>query len=292
MPTKFLTQQQPASIKSINMNYLNYQFTVEPPEPGSEILMAMIADYGFESFNIQPNGFDAFITEENAKEINLSDLVFDDFKFSVSIQTIEQTNWNSEWEKNFEPVIIDDLLAIRANFHSPITAVKLNIEITPKMSFGTGHHQTTRLVAKQLFQLNLNEQRILDMGCGTGILAILAEKLGAKEVLGIDIDAWSVENSSENVAINKCIKTIIKKGDVEDLNSEKPFDLIIANINKNILKKHLPTYAEKMKTGSHLVLSGFFLTDVDELTEIANKLHLIKVSVETENEWAMLVLKK
>lgn len=274
------------------MNYLNYQFTVEPPEPGSEILMAMIADYGFESFNIQPNGFDAFITEENAKEINLSDLVFDDFKFSVSIQTIEQTNWNSEWEKNFEPVIIDDLLAIRANFHSPITAVKLNIEITPKMSFGTGHHQTTRLVAKQLFQLNLNEQRILDMGCGTGILAILAEKLGAKEVLGIDIDAWSVENSSENVAINKCIKTIIKKGDVEDLNSEKPFDLIIANINKNILKKHLPTYAEKMKTGSHLILSGVFLTDVDELTEIANKLHLIKVSVETENEWAMLVLKK
>lgn len=274
------------------MNYLNYQFTVEPPEPGSEILMAMIADYGFESFDTNPKGFDAFITEDNAKEINLSDLAFDDFKFSVSIQKIEQTNWNSEWEKNFEPVIIDDLVAIRANFHSPITTVKLNIEITPKMSFGTGHHQTTRLVAKQLFQLNLTEQRILDMGCGTGILAILAEKLGAKEVLGIDIDDWSVENSIENVTINKCTKTIIKKGDIENLNSENPFDLIIANINKNILKKHLPTYAEKMKQGSHLILSGFFLTDVDELIEIVNKLHLTKVCVETENEWAMLVLRK
>lgn len=284
--------QQPAQQKQINMNYLNYQFTVEPPEPGSEILMAMIADYGFESFDANPKGFDAYITEDNAKEVDLSNLVFDDFKFSVSIQKIEQTNWNSEWEKNFEPVIIEELLAIRASFHPPISNVKLNIEITPKMSFGTGHHQTTRLVAKQLFQLNLNHQRILDMGCGTGILAILAEKLGAKEVLGIDIDDWSVENSIENVTINKCIKTIIKKGDIEDLNSENPFDLIIANINKNILKKHLPTYAEKMKQGSHLILSGFFLTDVDELIEIASKLNLTKACVETENEWAMIVLKK
>lgn len=274
------------------MKYLNYQFTVLPPEPGSEILMALLADEGFESFDANENGFDAFITEQNEKNINLNNLSFDDFTFSYKVKTIEPTNWNSEWEKNFEPVIIDNLLAIHANFHQPIKNVKFNIEITPKMSFGTGHHQTTRLVSKQLFELDVNNKTVLDMGCGTGILAILAEFLGAKKILGIDIDEWSVENSIENVNINNCKNISIKKGDVQDLENENNFDIILANINKNILKKHLPHYSTKLNKTGKLILSGFFSTDVNELIELATQHNLTKVLVNTDNEWAMILLQK
>jgi ribosomal protein L11 methyltransferase len=274
------------------MNYLNYQFTVTPPEPGSEILMAIIADFGFETFNTTPNGFEAFIKEDEAKNINLSEIQFDDFTYTFTIQKIEQTNWNNEWEKNFEPVIIDDLLAIRAHFHQPIKNVKFNIEITPKMSFGTGHHQTTRLVSKQLFNLNIKNKRVLDMGCGTGILAILAEFLGANNVLGIDIDEWSVENSIENVAINKCKTIHIKKGDVQDLENENNFDIILANINKNILKQHIPTYSKKLNPDGKLILSGFFTTDATELIDLCKQHQLVLETNNFENEWAMLMMSK
>ncbi|MCA0430178.1 MAG: 50S ribosomal protein L11 methyltransferase [Bacteroidetes bacterium] len=274
------------------MNYLNYQFTVTPPEPGSEILMAIIADFGFDTFNTTPNGFEAFIKEDEAKNINLSDLKFDDFNYAFTIQKIEQTNWNNEWEKNFEPVIIDDLLAIRANFHQPINNVKFNIEITPKMSFGTGHHQTTRLVSKQLFNLNFKDKRVLDMGCGTGILAILSEFLGAKNVLGIDIDEWSVENSIENVTINKCKTIHIKKGDIQDLEIENNFDIILANINKNILKQHIPSYSKKLNADGKLILSGFFTTDTAELIDLCKQHQLVLDTNNFENEWAMLMLSK
>lgn len=274
------------------MSYLAYHFAVNPPQPGSEILMAMIADFGFDSFDYTEDGFTAYIPEEQAAQVSLETLQFDDFTYSYSTEKIETTNWNAEWEKNFEPVKVDDLLMIRAPFHPHDGSVKLNIVIMPKMSFGTGHHQTTRLMCRELFALDLAGKRLLDMGCGTGVLAIVAKKSGATDVLGIDIDEWSVENGIENCAVNDCKDIVIKKGDVRLLEAEQPFDVILANINKNILKADVPHYSKKLKTGGSLLLSGFFTTDVEELKEMAAKNDLSFVSIKHENEWAMMVLEK
>jgi len=274
------------------MSYLSYQFTVSPPEPGSEILMALISDFGFESFDFNDNGFTAYIKEESASNIDLSEFVFDDFTFNCEIKKIPLVNWNAEWEKNFEPVLVDDLLYIRAPFHQANTKVKHEIVIMPKMSFGTGHHQTTRLVCKAMFETEFKHKRILDMGCGTGILAILAKFLGANDILAIDIDEWSVENSIENCNTNNCSDIVVKKGDIDLLENEQAFDIIIANINKNILKAHLPVYANKLVAGGKLFLSGFFTTDMDELKTIAAANNLTFSSFKNENEWAMLLLEK
>jgi ribosomal protein L11 methyltransferase len=274
------------------MNYLAYHFAVNPPQPGSEILMALVADFGFDSFDYTEDGFTAYIPEEQASRVSLSELQFDDFTYSYSIEKIAPTNWNAEWEKNFEPVKVDDLLVIRAPFHAEDLSVKLNIVIMPKMSFGTGHHQTTRLMCRELFHLDLAGKRLLDMGCGTGVLAIAAKKLGATDVLGIDIDAWSVENSIENCAVNACSEIMIKKGDVALLSKEAPFDVVLANINKNILKADVPHYAGRLKPGGRLLLSGFFTTDVEELKEVSAKHSLKFLAMHHENEWAMMVLEK
>ncbi|MEI8136716.1 MAG: 50S ribosomal protein L11 methyltransferase [Bacteroidota bacterium] len=274
------------------MSYLSYQFTVSPPEPGSEILMALISEYEFDSFDFNDSGFRAYIKEESATNVDLSNFEFEDFKFTVEIKKIPLTNWNAEWEKNFEPVLVDDLLSVRAPFHEANKTVKHEIVIMPKMSFGTGHHQTTRLVCKAMCETDFKNKRILDMGSGTGILAILAHILGAKDILAIDIDEWSVENSIENCATNKCGDIFVKKGDIDSLMDEKPFDIIIANINKNILKMHLPVYSTKLVAGGKLFLSGFFTTDMDELKAVAESNDLKFVWFKNENEWAMMLLEK
>ena len=272
------------------MNYLAYHFEVKPPQPGSEILMALISEWPFDSFEAHENGFSAFVKEEESEIIDLSKLIFDDFTFTFNIEKIITTNWNEEWEKNFEPVVVENLLCIRAPFHPKDNTVKHEIVIMPKMSFGTGHHQTTRLMCTELFNDNLAGNRLLDMGCGTGILAILASKLGAKEIIGIDIDEWSVENAIENCAANNCTNISIKKGDVDLLETEGQFDIILANINKNILKKQLPYYSKVCKPKGGLYLSGFFTTDVEELIKVAESCSFKYLLSRNENEWAMMKL--
>lgn len=274
------------------MNYLAYHFTVDPPQPGSEILIAMIADQGFDSFDNSENGFTAYIPEEKAKEVDLRNLIFPDFTYAFSVEKIAQVNWNEEWEKNFEPVVVENLICIRAPFHPANTTVKLEIIIMPKMSFGTGHHQTTQLMCAAMFTCDFNDKRVLDMGCGTGVLAILACFLQAKNILAVDIDDWSVENSIENCAVNNCEKIRVKKGDIESLAEEANFDLILANINKNILKKHIPFYSQKLNLKGKLFLSGFFKTDVDELIEIAVGNSLNLNTPYFKDEWAALVFEK
>ncbi|MDX2172861.1 MAG: 50S ribosomal protein L11 methyltransferase [Bacteroidota bacterium] len=274
------------------MNYLAYHFTVNPAQPGTEILMALISEYNFDSFDTNEKGFTAYIKEEHSGEVDLKELAFDDFAFSYSVEKIAQTNWNSEWEKNFEPVLVKDLLCIRAPFHPKNETVKNEIVIMPKMSFGTGHHQTTRLVCEQMFSIDFKNKRVLDMGCGTGVLAILAKQLGATDILAIDIDDWSVENSIENCATNNALEIVVKKGDVADLKTELPFDILLANINKNILKQHLPSYASKLNKNGILILSGFFMTDVEELKLVAKENGLNYLSTNNEVEWAMLVFSK
>jgi len=274
------------------MPYLAYHFNVEPPQPGSEILAAMIADLGFESFDYNESGFTAYIRKENAANVKMDEFQFPDFQFSFRVETLEDKNWNEEWEKSFDPVVVEDLLCIRAPFHEPNTVVKHEIVIMPKMSFGTGHHQTTRLMCRQMFNLDLKGKRILDMGCGTGILAILACKLGAKDVLDIDIDKWCVENSIENCNANGCSAVTVELGDVDLIKNEPEFDIILANINKNILKAQIPVYSEKLKKAGSLLISGFFGTDVKELSDFSADFGLKFVSTENENEWAMMKLVK
>lgn len=274
------------------MSYLAYHFTVEPPQPGSEILIAMISDSGFDSFDFSENGFVAFVKEENLTEINFEDLVFEDFSYTFKIEKIPISNWNAEWENNFSPVLVDDLLLIRAPFHEAAGNNTREIIIMPKMSFGTGHHQTTRLMCKEMFSIALHGKNVLDMGTGTGILAILAKMLGANAVLGIDIDDWSVENSIENCAVNNYPEIEIVKGDASLLKNDKSFDVILANINKNILKADIPFYASSLNAGGKLLLSGFFVTDTDEIKMVAEANDLKYLHIRNENEWAMMVFEK
>ncbi|MCE3259677.1 MAG: ribosomal methyltransferase [Bacteroidetes bacterium] len=274
------------------MRYLAYHFVVTPPQPGSEILMALISDQGFESFDTTSTGFTAYIKEQDAVSVNFDDIVFEGFEYNFSVEKIEQKNWNQEWEKNFQPVVVRNLLCIRAPFHPENNDVIHEIIIMPKMSFGTGHHQTTQLVCAAMFEQDFHNKRVLDMGCGTGVLAILAKVLGAKDILGIDIDEWSVENSIENCATNNASSIVIKKGDIDLVEKEKNFDIILANINKNILKKHIPVYSSKLNSGGKLFLSGFFKTDAEELIEFCQK---NKFKLDTQNskdEWTMLVMEK
>lgn len=272
--------------------YFAYHFIVTPPQPGTEILISLLGDMGFDSFVENEVGFEAYIPEELEGDLQLTEFEFDDFAFSFDKERIEQTNWNAEWEKNFEPVLVDDLLLIRAPFHEPNKAVKHEIVIMPKMSFGTGHHDTTWLMCKQLFDLDIKGRSVLDMGCGTGVLAILAKKLGAGEVVGIDIDAWSVENSIENCANNNSADIEVKLGDKELLDNYKAFDIILANINKNVLKVQIPLYAKLLKTKGVLLLSGFFNTDVEELEQHAKANQLNLLQTFTKNNWTVMKLEK
>jgi ribosomal protein L11 methyltransferase len=274
------------------MSYLAYHFTVSPPQPGSEILIAMISELPFDSFDNNENGFTAYLKEENEQDFNFSELLFDDFSYTYTIEEIATINWNAEWEKNFEPVIVDHLLCIRAPFHAKNNLVQHEIVIMPKMSFGTGHHQTTRQMCKQMFAHEFKNKRVLDMGCGTGILAILAAMLGANDIVGIDIDDWSVENALENCAANNYPHIKILKGGAESLNALGYFDMVLANINKNILKAQLPYYSSITKQGAKLYLSGFFITDVEEMKEFSFANGFNFLHSQNENEWAMMLLER
>ncbi|MDZ4663871.1 MAG: 50S ribosomal protein L11 methyltransferase [Bacteroidota bacterium] len=273
-------------------NYIAYYFTVVPTQPGTDILIASLGDAGFESFVENEEGFEAYITEELEKNINLNKFIFEDFKFTFEKDKIEQSNWNSEWEKNFEPVLVEDLLLIRAPFHAEVKSIKHEIVIMPKMSFGTGHHDTTWLMCKQLFDLELQGKSVLDMGTGTGILAIVAKKLGATTIVGIDIDEWSAENAKENCIANDGAEIEIRLGDKELLDNYKSFDVILANINKNVLKIQIPLYSKLLKENGILLMSGFFTTDVEELEKFVNENKLNLIDRYAKNNWAVMKLKK
>lgn len=239
------------------MNYIQYTFTVTPAEPGTDILIALLSELEFESFSNTDSGVDAYIQEEFDNEVEVKNISIEGFDISYQRIEIPKTNWNEEWEKNFHPVFVDDLVCIRAHFHLVVPNIKHDIIITPKMSFGTGHHDTTWLMSKTMFELDLKNKSVLDMGCGTGVLAILAHQLGANPVLGIDIDEWSIENSIENAEHNHVSDIIFKKGEASLLPTIPTFDVVLANINKNVLKKDLAAYYQTLNNKGYVLLSGF-----------------------------------
>ncbi|WP_439153411.1 50S ribosomal protein L11 methyltransferase [Winogradskyella sp.] len=250
-----------------NSTYISYEFKVDPLQPATEILIAELGYAGFESFVENDEGLTAYIQKEEWSAFILEDvhiLSSDEFKITYEFNEIEQTNWNEEWEKNFEPIVVDDLVTVRAPFHNKPNT-KYDLVIEPKMSFGTGHHETTHMMIQHILKNDFKNKSVLDMGCGTGVLAILAEKVGATKLDAIDIDNWCYLNSLENVERNKCNNISVYEGDVKLLDGKK-YDIIIANINRNILLADIPKYAECLNPNGNLFLSGFYEDDLDLIT--------------------------
>lgn len=278
------------------MDYLELTVNIQPRNPWAEILVSQLAELGFESFVDTDSGILAYaqVTEvnlENAINESILSSSTDDFQLDFESKIIPQQNWNALWEADFQPVEVEGRMTILAPFHDKTKAKGIIVEIQPQMSFGTGHHQTTWMMSKALLDLAKVPKNVLDMGTGTGVLAILAEKLGAENILAIDIEDWSVENTIGNAARNGANGIIALHGDI-DLIEGKTFDLILANINKNILKRHLNQYSNSLLSGGMLMLSGFFETDVNELVEAAKNENLALQKVLNKETWAALILTK
>ncbi|MFK8298345.1 50S ribosomal protein L11 methyltransferase [Capnocytophaga cynodegmi] len=274
-------------------NYIEYNFTIEPLGVASEILVAELAELGFESFVDSENGILAYI-QENLWHKNILDDVYilqsAEFKISYTFKTIEQINWNEEWERNFSPIVVDDICTIRAPFHE-VPNTTYDIIIEPKMSFGTGHHETTYMMLQFLLNTDLQEKKVLDMGCGTSVLAIMAEKRGAKSITAIDVDDWCVQNSVENIERNHCKNISVKLGDASLIDNEN-FDVVIANINRNILLSDIPQYAKTLPSEGTLLLSGFYESDIPVITNKCNENDLKLVEKLERNQWVALKFKK
>lgn len=276
-------------------SYTEYKFTVEPKNPATEILIAELAEIGFDTFEETETGMFAYIpTPQDKKDILEEVNILDSIVFDISYQKkiIEQQNWNEQWEKDFKPIEIDDRCNIRASFH-PKKEVDFDIVINPKMSFGTGHHATTHLMLDFILKEDLTDKKVLDMGCGTGVLAILASMKNAKHVDAIDIDIWSVENARENIALNNCKNISVYEGDVELLKSEtEKYDVIFANINRNILLEDMQAYAGRLTNRGTLLLSGFYEADLPLIKQEAKKYDLNYDSHCVRNDWTALKLLK
>jgi len=271
-------------------NYIELTVEVQPREQGSDVLIAQLSELGYESFVESSSGFLAYILQDTFDEGSVK-AMFEEYSsvFQVHYFTkiIPQQNWNKEWESNFQPIDIEGKCFIHAPFHEPKNDYQFNIVIEPKMSFGTGHHDTTQLMISNLMNLDVSKKSLLDMGCGTGILAILASKLGANPILAIDIDEWSFQNTIENLEKNKITNVSTLQGDASLLHLRK-FDIILANINKNILLRDLKFYCHSLESNGHLLISGFFITDAEELTLKATSLGLHFINSSISNDWAVL----
>ena len=266
------------------MDYIKITFTDLQPEQ-REILIAQLADAGYEGFEEKDTSLDAFINSKSFNTIILNEISFK-YQTPYTKEKIAETNWNQVWESNFEPVIVNDYVAIRADFHKPITNTKFEIVITPKMSFGTGHHATTYMMIELMKEIDLKGRAVLDFGSGTGILAILAEKEGANNIDAIDNDDWSIANAAENFEKNNCTKINLRKA--SNAASEIRFDIILANINKNVIIENLALLSEQLNNGGKVLLSGLLKEDKDEILSIATKLDLKLKKELIRNNWIAL----
>jgi ribosomal protein L11 methyltransferase len=259
--------------------------TIQASSDLQELLVAQLSEIGFDGFEQTETTLIAYMEEAAFNSANL-ELILNQYSLTASKSIIEKTNWNAVWESNFQPIQIGNRLGVRAHFHPPIAGVEQEIIITPKMSFGTGHHATTSLVMEMMFAINLQDQSLLDFGTGTGILAILGKMLGAKTILAVDNDDWCIENALENCKVNGA-------GDIEVVLSDRPipgrnFNTILANINRHILLEHLPALVKQLNQGGQLIISGLLKDDEVELEVFCNNLGLLSINKGEKNGWIAL----
>jgi ribosomal protein L11 methyltransferase len=257
--------------------------------------MAELAEANFDTFLENDNGFEAYIEGDqydHALVDNIRDKYLAQTPLTFSFSTIEKRNWNEEWEKSYHPISVEGKCLIRAAFHQPAKHYPYEIIITPKMSFGTGHHQTTYLMVKNMLDIDFTNKRVMDAGCGTAILSIMASKLGASEVHAFDVDEWSVINGSENAEINHCDNIHIRQGKITSLDFTGKFDIILANINKNVLLEEMGIYTTYLHEGGSLLLSGFFALDLPDLLMKASEHRLKEINQDERETWAALLLQR
>lgn len=270
------------------MSYTEISFTIQSEEDFvKDLLIQSLADIGFDSFEESENGFKAYISQDHFSKKKLEEVIQDHkpaFTFDYTIQEIAATNWNEEWEKNFQPVIIGADCYVRATFHPAQPSFRYEIIIDPKMAFGTGHHETTSQMGAYLLQTEVTGLSVLDMGCGTGILAILAAMKGANPITAIDIDEICVSSTRENASLNKMESMEILLGGAELLEGKK-FDIIFANINRNILLADMAAYRKTLTKQGQLFLSGFYTEDLPAITSAAENLNLKYISHTVKNNW-------
>jgi len=270
------------------MNHL--QITIPTTDSDiQEILIALLSTLGYEGFEQQDAALQAFVPEEQF-DAGALDEILRPKGLSYSMERLEERNWNEEWEKNFQPVQVEGFCAIRAHFHAPIPGVVHELVITPKMSFGTGHHATTYMMLQAMKDLDFRGRRVLDFGTGTGVLAILAERLGAGEVLAIDNDDWSIDNALENVATNHCTHITVRKSD--SIPAGEPFDIILANINKHVIVSQLVVIGQQLAPEGVILLSGLLVDDIKDIESEALRNNLSISLRMTKGSWICLQSEK
>lgn len=274
------------------MDYIEIKVKINKANMARDIVVAELGEIGFESFMESEEGVDAYIQESlfcEEEMKNLSSFNHADFKVNYIKKIIKDQNWNEVWEQSFEPIHVNNQCMVRAPFHEVANNIEFDIIIEPKMSFGTGHHETTFLMIEELLKMDLKDKVVLDMGCGTGVLAILAEKKQAKQILAVDIDDWAFENTLDNIVKNNCTKIEVVKGGAECI-SDRKFDVVIANINRNILLQDINNYVKTLNNNGHLLLSGFFSSDMEILLKEASKYVLKLFNSNSKNDWTLLHL--
>ncbi|HEU4632923.1 MAG TPA: 50S ribosomal protein L11 methyltransferase [Flavisolibacter sp.] len=259
------------------------QLTIQANEEQQEILISQLDELHANGFEQTNDSLIAYFAENNFDSYEIYQLLQD---YTFTIATIEEQNWNQVWESNFTPVFVDDFCAIRANFHEPVRNVEHEIIITPKMSFGTGHHATTYMMVQQMREISFSNKTVFDFGTGTGILAILAEKLGASSVSAIDVDDWSIENASENLVENGCTKITLE---LSSTIPARPFDIILANINRNVILSNLPQLKKALPAGGVLLLSGLLTTDQTDVVTAGSQIKLDLVKQTQKDNWISLL---
>jgi ribosomal protein L11 methyltransferase len=275
------------------MQYIKVNILV--PEEFANILIAELNEIQYDSFASEGDQLDAYVAKEHFNESELKFVVEkykDLFSVEYSYADMEEKNWNEEWEKNFDPVRVSDKCLIRASFHESDPNIPLEVIINPKMSFGTGHHETTSMMVENQLAINHKGKKVMDAGSGTGILAIVAEKLGSQSVLAFDIEDWAYNNMLENVELNNCNGIEVKQGTIETVESGEGYDILLANINKNVLLQEMGFYAQKLKTNGKLLLSGFYAHDEKDITNRASEFNLIQEKSTYKNNWTCLVFSK